>query len=103
MTTTTSLRAGDVARGRRAPDAADPAHPHPDRRHRDRVSATTRTCTTTRASPQERGSKDIFMNILTTNGFVGRYVTDWAGPDALLRVGAGSASAPRTTPATRWS
>jgi acyl dehydratase len=33
----------------------------------------------------ERGSKDIFMNILTTNGFVGRYVTDWAGPDAVLK------------------
>jgi len=34
---------------------------------------------------QERGSKDIFMNILTSNGFVGRYVTDWAGPDAFLK------------------
>jgi len=34
---------------------------------------------------EERGSKDIFMNILTTNGFVGRFVTDWAGPDAVLR------------------
>ena len=33
----------------------------------------------------ERGSKDIFMNILTTNGWVGKYVTDWAGPEALLR------------------
>jgi acyl dehydratase len=33
----------------------------------------------------ERGSKDIFMNILTTNGFVGRFITDWAGPDAILR------------------
>jgi hypothetical protein len=33
----------------------------------------------------ERGSKDIFMNILTTNGFVGRYITDWAGPNALLK------------------
>jgi acyl dehydratase len=33
----------------------------------------------------ERGSKDIIMNILTTNGFVGRFVTDWAGPTALLR------------------
>ena len=32
----------------------------------------------------ERGSRDIFMNILTTNGYVGRYVTDWAGPEALL-------------------
>ncbi len=31
-----------------------------------------------------RGSKDIFMNILTTNGFVGRFVTDWAGPEARL-------------------
>jgi hypothetical protein len=34
---------------------------------------------------QQRGSKDIFMNILTTNGFVGRFVTDWAGPDAMIR------------------
>lgn len=33
----------------------------------------------------QRGSKDIFMNILSTNGFVGRFVTDWAGPDALIR------------------
>ena len=33
----------------------------------------------------ERGSKDIFMNILSTNGFVGRLVTDWAGPDAVLK------------------
>ncbi len=31
-----------------------------------------------------RGSKDIFMNILSTNGLVGRYVTDWAGPGAVL-------------------
>jgi hypothetical protein len=34
---------------------------------------------------QERGSPDIFMNILSTNGFVGRFVTDWAGPDAVLK------------------
>ncbi len=32
-----------------------------------------------------RGAKDVFMNILTTNGFVGRFVTDWAGPDATLK------------------
>jgi len=32
-----------------------------------------------------RGSQDIIMNILTTNGFVGRFVTDWAGPAARLR------------------
>ena len=38
-----------------------------------------------RAIAQERGTPDIFMNILTTNGLVGRYVTDWAGPRALLR------------------
>lgn len=30
------------------------------------------------------GSPDIFMNILTTNGLVGRFVTDWAGPAARL-------------------
>ena len=34
---------------------------------------------------QSRGSQDIIMNILTTNGFVGRFITDWAGPDALIR------------------
>jgi hypothetical protein len=31
------------------------------------------------------GAKDIFMNILTTNGLVGRYITDWAGPDAIIK------------------
>ncbi len=31
-----------------------------------------------------KGSKDIFMNILTTNGLVGRFVTDWAGPHVRL-------------------
>jgi acyl dehydratase len=34
---------------------------------------------------QRQGSKDIFMNILASNGLVGRYVTDWAGPDSLLK------------------
>ena len=34
---------------------------------------------------QQRGTKNIIMNILTTNGFVDRYITDWAGPDAFLR------------------
>jgi hypothetical protein len=33
----------------------------------------------------ERGGKDIFINILTTTGLVQRYVTDWAGPQALVR------------------
>jgi hypothetical protein len=36
------------------------------------------------ALAQARGSKDIFMNILTTNGLVGRYVTDWSGPRGRL-------------------
>ena len=33
----------------------------------------------------DRGSPDIFMNILTTNGFVGRFITDWAGPLAVVK------------------
>jgi acyl dehydratase len=32
-----------------------------------------------------QGSKDIFLNILTTMGLVERYVTDWAGPEAVIR------------------
>ena len=36
------------------------------------------------ALAQQKGSKDIFMNILTTNGLVGRYVTDWSGPRGRL-------------------
>jgi acyl dehydratase len=34
---------------------------------------------------RELGSPNIFMNILTTNGFVGRYVTDWTGPSGVLK------------------
>ena len=34
---------------------------------------------------RQKGSPDIFMNILTTNGLVGRYVTDHFGPTAVLR------------------
>ena len=34
---------------------------------------------------KERGSPDIFMNILTTSGLCARYVTDWAGPEALIK------------------
>jgi acyl dehydratase len=32
-----------------------------------------------------QGAPDLFMNILTTNGYVSRYVTDWAGPEAALK------------------
>ncbi|MEU6684218.1 MaoC family dehydratase [Streptomyces sp. NPDC046832] len=34
---------------------------------------------------RQKGSPDIFMNILTTNGLVGRYITDHFGPRARLR------------------
>ncbi|MCP4039650.1 MAG: MaoC family dehydratase [bacterium] len=32
-----------------------------------------------------QGAPDIFLNILSTNGYVARYITDWAGPDAIVR------------------
>ena len=38
-----------------------------------------------RAAAQAQGMADVFMNILTTNGYVGRYVTDWAGVDAIVK------------------
>jgi len=38
-----------------------------------------------RDGAQALGSKDIFMNILTTNGLVGRAVTDWTGPAGTLK------------------
>ena len=34
---------------------------------------------------QAAGSKDIFMNILTTNGLVEKFVVDWVGHDAELK------------------
>ncbi len=33
---------------------------------------------------QQKGSKDIFINILTSNGLVSRFVTEWAGPASHL-------------------
>ncbi len=38
-----------------------------------------------RAAANAAGMQDVVMNILTTNGLVGRYVSDWAGPDAAIR------------------
>ena len=32
-----------------------------------------------------QGAPHMFMNILTTNGYIARFVTDWAGPHARLR------------------
>ena len=37
-----------------------------------------------RDKAQAKGSKDIFVNILTDTGLVQRYLTDWAGPAALV-------------------
>ena len=38
-----------------------------------------------KSAAQAQGMQDVFMNILTTNGLVGRYVTDWAGVDAIIK------------------
>ncbi len=38
-----------------------------------------------KGTAQSQGMQDVFMNILTTNGLVGRYVTDWAGIDARIQ------------------
>jgi hypothetical protein len=38
-----------------------------------------------RDKAQAKGSKDIFVNILTDTGLVQRYITDWAGPNAIIR------------------
>jgi acyl dehydratase len=32
-----------------------------------------------------QGAPDIFMNILSTNAHCSRFLTDWAGPDAMVR------------------
>ena len=34
---------------------------------------------------REQGLPDVIMNILTTQGLCSRYVTDWAGPNALVK------------------
>jgi hypothetical protein len=38
-----------------------------------------------RDKAQAKGSKDIFVNILTDTGLVQRFLTDWAGPTAMVR------------------
>jgi 3-oxo-4,17-pregnadiene-20-carboxyl-CoA hydratase beta subunit len=84
MSTTTSLRYDDVQVGDELPTLVVPLT-------RTLIVATaiaSRDYQDVHHDPglaQERGSPDIFMNILSTNGFVGRFVTDWAGPDAVLK------------------
>ncbi len=34
---------------------------------------------------QAQGLPDVIMNVLTTNGWVSRYVTDWTGPNAVIK------------------
>ena len=34
---------------------------------------------------QRSGANDIFLNILTTGGLIGKYITDWSGPDGQLK------------------
>ena len=34
---------------------------------------------------QAGGLPDVFMNILTSNGLMGRFVTDWSRPDSTLK------------------
>ncbi|MGH3971145.1 MAG: MaoC family dehydratase [Mycobacterium sp.] len=40
-----------------------------------------------RDKAQTKGSKDIFVTILTDTGLVERYITDWAGPSAIIMSG----------------
>ncbi|CAM4420672.1 (3R)-hydroxyacyl-ACP dehydratase subunit HadB [Mycobacterium basiliense] len=34
---------------------------------------------------KRQGSPNLFMNILTTNGYCVRFLTDWAGPEAMVK------------------
>lgn len=84
MTTSTSLTAADVHVGDRLPELSIPltrtfiisaaiaSRDYQDVHHDHELA-------------HERGSADIFINILTSNGLVGRFVTDWAGPASRLR------------------
>jgi uncharacterized protein len=38
-----------------------------------------------RSYAQSQGAPDIFLNILSTTGHISRYLTDWAGPHAVVR------------------
>jgi len=38
-----------------------------------------------RAYAQSQGLSDVIMNTMTTNGFVSRFVTDWTGPDTIIK------------------
>ncbi|GAA2656542.1 MaoC family dehydratase [Streptomyces lunalinharesii] len=82
-----------------APDADGTAAPHPGQELAPLTLPVTRTLIVAGAlasrdyqdvhhdaeAAREKGSPDVFMNILTTNGLVGRYLTDRFGPRCALR------------------
>ena len=72
-------------RGRGAARARRPDHPHAHRGSAALASRDYQDVHHDAELARQRGSDDIFMNILTTNGLVGRFVTDWTGPGGLLR------------------
>ncbi len=47
-----------------------------------------------RAYANAQGAPDIFMNILSDTGYCSRFLTDWAGPDAMVRRRTASFSTP---------
>ena len=38
-----------------------------------------------RAYANAQGAPDIFMNILSSTGYCSRYLTDWAGPETMIK------------------
>ena len=38
-----------------------------------------------RAYANSQGAPDIFMNIFSTNGYCSRFLTDWSGPDGMVK------------------
>jgi len=34
---------------------------------------------------QSQGAPDVFMNIFSTNAYIARFLTDWAGPEVMLK------------------
>ena len=38
-----------------------------------------------RAYANQQGAPDIFMNILSDTGYCSRFLTDWAGPEAVIK------------------
>ena len=38
-----------------------------------------------RTYANSQGAPDIFMNIMTDNGYCSRFLTDWAGPNAMVK------------------